>query len=108
MIRVETNAGHGAVSLKQQIAVIADKYAFAWDNMGVTPALNIPISKDQIMLASRKLTQYRSSMIAIGYCVSTLGANIIYFKLISDTIILTDYLVFILKFFLRSTPSTVK
>ncbi len=46
MIRVETNAGHGSVSLKQQIAVIADQYAFAWDNMGVTPALNIPISKN--------------------------------------------------------------
>jgi len=46
MIRIQTNAGHGSVSTTQMIELVADKYAFAWDNMGVTPELNIPISKN--------------------------------------------------------------
>lgn len=46
MIRVQTNAGHGSVSMSQRIALIADQYAFAWDNMGVTPKLEMPIKKD--------------------------------------------------------------
>ncbi len=37
MIRVETKAGHGSVSTRQQIELAADKYAFVWANMGVTP-----------------------------------------------------------------------
>lgn len=40
MIRVETNAGHGSVSTKQQIELAADMYAFTWKNMGVTPELS--------------------------------------------------------------------
>ena len=39
MIRIETNAGHGSVSTKQQIELVADMYAFAWENMGVRPEL---------------------------------------------------------------------
>ena len=39
MIRVETNAGHGSVSTKQRIELTADLYAFAWENMGITPEL---------------------------------------------------------------------
>jgi len=37
MIRVQVRAGHGSVSTEQQIALAADIYAFAWENMGVTP-----------------------------------------------------------------------
>lgn len=36
-IRVQTNAGHGSVSTKQQIELVADIYAFVWENMGVQP-----------------------------------------------------------------------
>jgi len=39
IIRVETKAGHGSVSTKQQIELVADLYAFAWANMGITPEL---------------------------------------------------------------------
>jgi len=39
MIRVETNAGHGSVSTKQQIELVADMYSFVWENMGVKPEL---------------------------------------------------------------------
>ena len=46
MIRIQTNAGHGSVSMSQRIALTADQYAFAWDNMGVTPELEIPIKKN--------------------------------------------------------------
>jgi len=37
MIRVQTNAGHGSVSTKQRMELAADRYAFVWENMGVTP-----------------------------------------------------------------------
>ena len=37
LIRIQTNAGHGSVSTEQRIALIADLYAFAWYNMGITP-----------------------------------------------------------------------
>ena len=37
MIRIQTNAGHGSVSTAQRIALTADLYAFAWENMGVVP-----------------------------------------------------------------------
>lgn len=37
MIRIETKAGHGSVSTKQQIELQTDMFAFAWANMGVTP-----------------------------------------------------------------------
>ncbi len=46
MIRVQTNAGHGSVSMAQRIALTADQYAFAWDNMGVTPQLEMAIEKN--------------------------------------------------------------
>ena len=46
MIRIQTNAGHGSVSMSQRIALTADQYAFAWDNMGVTPELEMPIEKN--------------------------------------------------------------
>ena len=39
MIRIETKAGHGSVSTKQQIELAADMYAFTWANMGVKPEL---------------------------------------------------------------------
>lgn len=38
LIRIETNAGHGAGrSTESRIAELADKYAFAWHEMGVNP-----------------------------------------------------------------------
>jgi len=38
LIRIETNAGHGAgTPTSKQIEQVADKYAFAWYNMGVNP-----------------------------------------------------------------------
>ena len=37
VIRIQTKAGHGSVSTKQQIELAADRYAFIWYNMGVTP-----------------------------------------------------------------------
>ncbi|MDG2450584.1 MAG: prolyl oligopeptidase family serine peptidase, partial [Saprospiraceae bacterium] len=40
MIRIETNAGHGSVSTKQQIELQADIYSFVWKNLGVTPELS--------------------------------------------------------------------
>jgi len=40
MIRIETNAGHGSVSTKQQIELQADIYSFVWKNLGVTPDLS--------------------------------------------------------------------
>ncbi len=46
MIRIQTNAGHGSVSMSQRIALTADQYAFAWDNMGVTPQLEMAIKKN--------------------------------------------------------------
>lgn len=39
MIRIETKAGHGSVSTKQQIELAADMYAFTWENMGVEPKM---------------------------------------------------------------------
>ena len=39
----------------------------------------------------------KEPLIAIGYCVSTLGANIIYFEPVSDIINLTMYLVAVQK-----------
>jgi prolyl oligopeptidase len=39
LIRVQTRAGHGSVSTKQAIDLAADKYSFAWYNMGVIPEL---------------------------------------------------------------------
>jgi prolyl oligopeptidase len=41
MIRIETNAGHGAgTPVSKQIEQQADAFAFAWYNMGVTPPLS--------------------------------------------------------------------
>jgi len=37
LIRIQTNAGHGAVSLTQRIDRIADIYAFCWENIGFVP-----------------------------------------------------------------------
>lgn len=38
LIRIETNAGHGAgTPTSKQIEQIADKFAFAWYNMGIDP-----------------------------------------------------------------------
>jgi prolyl oligopeptidase len=37
MIRVQTDAGHGSVSLEQSMNVTVDQFAFAWYNMGVIP-----------------------------------------------------------------------
>ncbi len=37
LIRIETKAGHGSVSMKQTINLAADRYAFIWDNMGIEP-----------------------------------------------------------------------
>jgi prolyl oligopeptidase len=37
LIRIETKAGHGSVSTKQQIELQTDIFAFTWANMGVTP-----------------------------------------------------------------------
>ncbi|MEA1881093.1 MAG: prolyl oligopeptidase family serine peptidase [Candidatus Marinimicrobia bacterium] len=39
MIRIQTKAGHGSVSMEQRIQLSADIFAFIWKNMGVTPAL---------------------------------------------------------------------
>ncbi len=38
MIRIQTNAGHGSVSLSQRIDLTADLYSFCWENMGYTPS----------------------------------------------------------------------
>jgi len=37
LIRIQTKAGHGNVSMEQQIAEAADKYAFVWANVGFVP-----------------------------------------------------------------------
>ncbi len=38
LIRIETNAGHGAgTPTSKQIEQVADKYAFVWYNMGINP-----------------------------------------------------------------------
>lgn len=37
LIRIQTKAGHGSVSMKQGIELAADRYAFIWENMGFTP-----------------------------------------------------------------------
>jgi len=38
LIRIETNAGHGAgTPTSKQIEQVADRYAFAWYNMGINP-----------------------------------------------------------------------
>lgn len=39
LIRIQTKAGHGSVSTEQRIELAADKYAFTWYNMGITPEL---------------------------------------------------------------------
>jgi len=39
LIRIQTKAGHGSVSTKQRIELSADKFAFTWANMGVSPPL---------------------------------------------------------------------
>ncbi len=39
IIRIQTNAGHGSVSMSQRIALTTDIYAFTWHNMGVQPSL---------------------------------------------------------------------
>ncbi len=39
LIRIETKSGHGSSNLKKALEVVADQYAFAWYNMGVTPPL---------------------------------------------------------------------
>ena len=40
MIRIQTNAGHGSVSLSQRIDLTADMYSFCWENMGFEPNFN--------------------------------------------------------------------
>ena len=40
LIRVQTNAGHGSVSTKQQMELSADMYGFVWENMGFTPTFS--------------------------------------------------------------------
>jgi len=42
LIRIDTKSGHGASNLMKTIEETADKYAFAWYNMGVVP----PLAKD--------------------------------------------------------------
>ena len=38
LIRIETDAGHGAgTPISKQIEQLADRYSFAWYNMGVIP-----------------------------------------------------------------------
>ncbi len=37
LIRIQVKAGHGSVSTTQQIELQTDMFAFAWENMGVTP-----------------------------------------------------------------------
>ena len=37
MIRIQTNAGHGSVSMEQRMDLAADIYSFIWYNMGVKP-----------------------------------------------------------------------
>ena len=37
LIRIQTKAGHGSVSIKQSIELAADRYAFVWHNMGIIP-----------------------------------------------------------------------
>jgi prolyl oligopeptidase len=45
LIRIETNAGHGAgTPVSKTIEQVADQYSFAWYNMGVVP----PIAKDDM------------------------------------------------------------
>ena len=45
LIRIETNAGHGAgTPISKQIEQSADMYAFAWYNMGILP----PIAKNEL------------------------------------------------------------
>jgi prolyl oligopeptidase len=45
LIRIETNAGHGAgTPVSKTIEQVADQYAFAWYNMSVVP----PIAKDDM------------------------------------------------------------
>jgi len=39
MIRIQTKAGHGSVSMEQRIQLSADIFAFIWHNMGVIPEL---------------------------------------------------------------------
>lgn len=39
LIRIQTNAGHGSVSMDQRLKLSADIFAFIWKNMGVTPKL---------------------------------------------------------------------
>jgi prolyl oligopeptidase len=44
LIRIDTKSGHGASNLMKTIEETADKYAFAWYNMGVVP----PLAKDDM------------------------------------------------------------
>lgn len=45
LIRIETNAGHGAgTPVSKTIEQVADQYSFAWYNMGIVP----PIAKDDM------------------------------------------------------------
>jgi prolyl oligopeptidase len=40
IIRIETNAGHGAgTPVSKTIEQVADQYSFAWHNMGVIPPI---------------------------------------------------------------------
>ena len=40
LIRIETDAGHGAgTPISKTIEQVADRYAFAWYNMGVIPEI---------------------------------------------------------------------
>ncbi|MCZ8023571.1 MAG: prolyl oligopeptidase family serine peptidase [Cyclobacteriaceae bacterium] len=45
LIRIETNAGHGAgTPISKTIEQVADQYSFAWYNMGIVP----PIAKEKM------------------------------------------------------------
>jgi prolyl oligopeptidase len=37
LIRIATNSGHGSSNLSKALEEVADSYAFAWANMGITP-----------------------------------------------------------------------
>lgn len=39
MIRIQTDAGHGSVSIDQSINSTVDQYSFAWYNMGIIPEI---------------------------------------------------------------------
>ncbi|MEM8896682.1 MAG: prolyl oligopeptidase family serine peptidase [Bacteroidota bacterium] len=45
LIRIQTNAGHGSVSMSQRIDRFTDLLAFSWHNMGYTPLFDDEVIK---------------------------------------------------------------